>query len=151
MSIWAPILGSIAAGLLGGGGASGKQQQTTSIPPWLEDAIRANMAQAQQVGQLGYVPYYGPDVAAMTPMQTAAGSGIGSAAAAFGMPGGDMTGMQGMPQPQTFAGGMRGYSSGPMFNQSLNQLRQQRPGQYGGIMGMFMNPRTGQMPKARGK
>ena len=151
MSIWMPLLGSALAGLLGGGGASGKQQQTSSVPPWMEVALRANLAQAQRVGQLGYMPYYGPDVAAMTPMQTAAGTGIGSAAAAFGMPGGGMTGMQGMPQPQTFAGGMRGYSSGPMYDQALRQFQQQRPGQYGGIMSMFVNPKTGQMPKARGK
>lgn len=129
----------------------GKQTTSVQLPKNIERAGAANIQQAQQIGRLGYVPYYGPEVAAMTPMQLAAGQGIGSAASAFGLPGGGMSPMQGMPPPQTFAGGVRGYSSGGIFDQALRELQQNRPGQYSALMNMFVNPQTGKMPKPKGK
>jgi hypothetical protein len=129
----------------------GKQTTSVQLPKNIERAGAANIQQAQQIGRLGYVPYYGPEVAAMTPMQLAAGRGIGSAASAFGLPGGGMSPMQGMPPPQTFAGGVQGYSSGSIFDQALRELQQNRPGQYSALMNMFVNPQTGKMPKPKGK
>lgn len=129
----------------------GKQTTKVELPKNIQQAGESNIQQAQQVGQLGYVPYYGPEVAAMTPMQLAAGQGISSAAGAFGLPGGGMSPMQGMPQPQTFAGGIQGYSSGNVFEQALRDFQQNRPGQYQAMMDMFINPQTGQMPKPKPK
>lgn len=131
---------------MSGGGKGGKSTTEVKIPEWLESAAQESLGRGQAVANLGYTPYYGPDVAAMTPMQAAAGQGISSAAGAFGLPGGGMTGMEGMPAPQTFAGGVQGYSSGNLFDQSVNELRRRRPGQYDAMMGMFVNPQTGAAP-----
>ena len=128
----------------GGGGKGGSTTSEVKIPQWLEDAARANLAQAGEVSQIGYVPYYGPDVAAMTPMQEAAIQNINQGASAFGLAA-PSDPMAGMPQAQEFAGGVRGYSSAPIFEQSLAQLEQNRPGQFEAISRMFIDPVTGQM------
>lgn len=128
------------------GGKGGKQTTEVKIPEWLEAAAKENLARGQSVANIGYTPYYGPDVAAMTPMQMASMQGTSSAAGAFGLPGGGMTGMEGMPTPQTFAGGVQGYSSGGLYDQALAELQTRRPGQYDAITGMFIDPMTGAQP-----
>lgn len=130
------------------GGKGGKSTTEVKIPEWLETAARGNIARAENVAGLGYTPYYGPDVAAMTPMQTAAGQGINTAAGAFGLGTTDLS--MGMPAPQTFAGGVQGYSSGGLYDQSLAELQRRAPGQYNAITGMFINPQTGAAPLSFG-
>ena len=130
----------------GGGGKGGSQTQTTQveIPKWLQRAAQSNIARAEQIAQLGYTPYYGPDVAALTPMQQAAFANTGTAAGAFGLPGGGLSGMEGMPQAMEYAGGVQGYSSAPIYNQSLAALQEHAPGQAEYLAGMFIDPVTGQ-------
>ncbi len=125
----------------------GSKTTETKIPEWLEAAVKENLARAQGVASIGYTPYYGPDVAAMTPMQMAAIQGTSGAASAFGMPGGGMTGMEGMPTPQTFAGGVQGYSSGGLYDEAIAELQRRRPGQYDAITGLFIDPQTGAAPR----
>lgn len=122
---------------------SGSQTQKTEIPAWLENASRSNIAMGNDVAGLGYVPYYGPDVAAFTPMQQAAFQNTGQAANAFGVAGGGLMGMEGMPQPQQFAGGVSGYSSAPLFSETMAALEANNPGQFAAIQNMFINPQTG--------
>lgn len=124
------------------GGKGGKTTTEVQIPQYLEDAVRGNIARGSDVAKLGYTPYYGPDVAAMTPMQVAAAQNINQGASAFGLAA-PSDPMAGMPQAQTFAGGVQGYSSGPIYDQSLEMLKQNRPGQYDAITGMFIDPQTG--------
>lgn len=133
---------------MSGGGKGGKSTTEVKIPEWLESAARSNIGRAENVAALGPMPYYGPDVAAMTPMQTAAGQGINTAAGAFGLGTTDLS--MGMPAPQTFAGGVQGYSSGGLYDQSLAELQRRAPGQYDAITGMFINPRTGAAPLSFG-
>jgi hypothetical protein len=133
---------------MSGGGKGGKSTTEVKIPEWLEAAARSNIGRAENVAGLGYTPYYGPDVAAMTPMQTAAGQGINTAAGAFGLGTTDLS--MGMPAPQTFAGGVQGYSSGGLYDQSLAELQRRAPGQYNAITGMFINPQTGAAPLSFG-
>jgi hypothetical protein len=123
----------------------GSETTTVSIPQFLQDAAQRNLARADQVSQIGYTPYYGPDVAAMTPMQIAAMQNTGAAASAFGLPTVSDP-MAGMPTPQTFAGGVQGYSSAPLYQQSLEALRVNAPGQYAAIQSLFVDPRTGAAP-----
>jgi hypothetical protein len=132
------------------GGKGGTQTSEVKIPEWLEAAAKENLARGQSVANIGYTPYYGPDVAAMTPMQMASMQGISSAAGAFGLPGGGMTGMEGMPTPQTFAGGVQGYSSGGLYDEAIAELQRRRPGQYNAITGMFVDPITGAAPLSFG-
>lgn len=130
------------------GGKGGSTTSSVQIPAWSEDAAKANLARADQLAQIGYVPYSGPDVAAFTPMQQSAFANTGQAAGAFGLSGGGMTGMEGMPAPQTFAGGVQGYSSAPMYEETIRQLEASRPGQYAALVAPFLNPFTGAAPAA---
>lgn len=134
----------------------GSTTSNTEIPAYLEDAVKENINRAQDVSKIGYVPYYGPDVAAFNPMQESSFRATGSAADAFGLgpastvPNGASFGAHsptwatdGIQAPTTFAGGMRGYSSAPLFEQSVDSLRTNRPGQYNALADMFIDPFTG--------
>jgi len=129
------------------GGKGGSTSSTVTVPQYIEDAARANLAKADEISKIGNVRYYGPDVAAFTPMQRAAFQGTSDAASAFGLAGGG-TGMEGMPAPTTYAGGIQGYSSAPMFEQSMAELEARRPGQYAAINAPFIDPVTGAQPMA---
>lgn len=130
---------------MSGGGKGGSQTQQVKIPAWLENAAKNNLARADALAQIGYTPYYGPDVAALSPMQVAAMQNTGGAASAFGMAA-PVDAMAGMPAPQTFAGGVQGYSSAPMFEQSLAALEAARPGQFAALNAPFIDPVTGAQP-----
>jgi hypothetical protein len=129
------------------GGKGGSTSSTVTIPQYIEDAAKANLAKAEEISKIGYTPYYGPDVAAFTPMQQAGFQNTAGMADAFGLAGGG-TGMEGMPTPTTYAGGVQGYSSAPMFEQSMAELEARRPGQYAAINAPFIDPVTGAQPAA---
>lgn len=131
---------------MSGGGKGGSTSTSVQVPAWLESAAQQNLARADRVAQLGYTPYYGPDVAAFSPMQQAAMQGTNQAASAFGMPSVDA--MAGMPQAQTFAGGVQGYSSAPLYQQSVEALAANDPGLYRAMGQMFIDPNTGAQPAA---
>ena len=128
------------------GGKGGSTTSRVEIPAWAEEAAKRNIQRADVLSQIGYVPYYGPDVAAFTPMQEASFMGTNAAAQAFGMPSvyGSVTGM---PRPQDY-GGIRGYSSQPIYASAVNQLRAERPGQYAAMTSPFIDPITGAAPAA---
>jgi len=44
-----------------------------------------------------------------------------------------------MPETVDF-GGVSGYSSAPLFEQAVEELKTRRPGQYEAIMGRFIDP-----------
>lgn len=123
----------------------GSQTSKTEIPAYIEDASKANIARANEIAGIGYTPYYGPDVAAFNGTQQAAFGNTNQMADAFGM----AQGQSNLPQAQTFAGGVQGYSSAPMFEQALEQLRVKQPGQYDAIRAMFINPQTGAAPASQ--
>ena len=129
------------------GGKGGSTSSTVTIPQYIEDAAKANLAKADEISKIGYTPYYGPDVAAFTPMQQAGFQNTAGMADAFGLAGGG-TGMEGMPTPTTYAGGIQGYSSAPIFEQSMAELEARRPGQYAAINAPFIDPVTGAQPMA---
>ena len=120
----------------GGGGKGGKSSTEVSIPAWLEQAAQSGLARGQQAASIGYVPYRGPDVAALTPMQEAAMANTSMASSAFGLGASPMPGA-GMPAAQTFAGGVRGYSSAPIYDQAVNELKMRDPAQYAKLMAPF--------------
>tara|TARA_R110000751_G_scaffold158628_2_gene264309 strand:+ start:5710 stop:7704 length:1995 start_codon:yes stop_codon:yes gene_type:complete len=137
----------------------GSTTNTTEIPEWLENAAIENINKGRAVSNIGYTPYYGPEVAAFNPMQASSFRATGSAADAFGLgpastvPSGASFGphsptwaTDGMPEAQTFAGGIQGYSSAPMYEEALSQLQQNRPAQYNAINNMFLDPITGASP-----
>ena len=131
---------------MSGGGKGGSQTTQVTIPAWLEEAARRNIAKAEDISQTGFTPYMGPDVAAFTPMQQAAFQGTGQAAEAFGMPA-PVNPMEGMPQAYDF-GGVSAYSSYPIYNQSLANLQAAAPGQFAALQAPFINPQTGAIPSS---
>jgi len=126
------------------GGKGGSSTSSVTVPQYIEDAARRNLSRADDISKIGYTPYYGPDVAAFNPMQQSAFQNTANAASAFGMAGGGGTGMEGMPAPTTYAGGIQGYSSAPLYEESLAELGQQRPGQKDFIDSLFIDPYTGE-------
>jgi len=133
---------------MSGGGKGGSQRTTSSIPEFVKAPATRNMARAEEAQKIGYMPFYGPDVAAFNPTQQAAFNSNINAAEAFGMiPQGSLTAMQGMaPTPNTYAGGLQAYSSGDLFDQALAELESRRPGQVEQYNKMFVNPYTGEQP-----
>ena len=135
------------------GGKGGSSSSQVEIPEYIEAAAQRNLNKAEDISRLGYVPYYGPDVAAFTPMQQAGFQNTGDLSSAFGMasPGTQRDLMGAMKDPTTYRGGVQGYSSQPVFQQSKNLFRQARPGQRRYIDSFFINPRTsgrsGVMPR----
>ena len=123
------------------GGKGGGRTTRTEIPEYIEDAAKSNLALADKISNIGYTPYYGADVAAFTPMQDAAFQNTSEAASAFNMNTGSG---QYAPEPTEFAGGVMGYSSAPMFEQSVENLAQFRPAQSQYMDTFFMNPQTGE-------
>jgi hypothetical protein len=94
-----------------------KQKSEVKAPAYLDKAAQQLIQRAMQTSRIGYVPYYGPDVAAMTPMQMASMRGTNQMAGAFGMPTANLS--QGMPRAQNY-GGLMGYSSGGMSRPCRN-------------------------------
>ena len=130
------------------GGKGGSSTTSVAVPQYIEDAARANLARADEISKLGYTPYYGPDAAAFTPMQQASFQNTSDMASAFGMntPASQQDIYGGMGAPTTYANGVSGYSSAPMFEQSMAELEARRPGQYAAINAPFIDPVTGAQP-----
>lgn len=122
------------------GGKGGSTTSTVEVPQYIEDAARRNLERADLISKIGYVPYFGPDVAALTPQQEAAFAGTQQLAGAFGTP---TTMDMGVPAPQTFAGGVRGYSSAPMFEEAMDEFGRRRPAQKAFIDSLFIDPFSG--------
>lgn len=130
---------------MGGGGKGGSKTQTNDIPEWVKPYAKENLERAKSAQTLGYIPYYGPDIAAFNPTQMAAfGSNI-NAAEAFGLiPKGQVSPLQDMaPTPTTYAGGIQGYSSGDLFDQAVAELAARRPGQVSAYNKLFVDPYSG--------
>ena len=127
------------------GGKGGSTSSSVEIPEYIEKAAQRNLNKAERISQLGYVPYYGPDVAAFTPMQQASFQNTADVASAFGMgaPMSQQDIMGGMGAPTQYAGGVSGYSSAPIYQQSLDELARQRPAQKSYMDSFFIDPYSG--------
>jgi len=130
------------------GGKGGSTTTSVQVPEYIEEAAKRNLSRADVISQIGYVPYYGPDVAAFTPTQEAAFQNVAGQAGAFGLTTPAGGAMAGMPTPQEFAGGVRGYSSAPLYEQSLGEFARRRPAQFNLIESLFINPVTGEFEGA---
>jgi hypothetical protein len=125
------------------GRSSNTTVQEAKIPAWAEAAAQDVLSRAKDVSRIPYAPYYGPDVAAMTPMQIASMQGTNQMAAAFGAPTADV--MAGAPTAQTYDG-MSAYSSGSLYDAALAELERRQPGTYAALRAPFLNPMTGARP-----
>lgn len=126
-------------------GGSSNTSSSVKVPAWLSSAAQDMLNRSQANSKIGYTPYYGPDVAAMTPAQIAAMQGTNSAASAFGLQTVDP--MAGMPAATDY-NGMSAYSSGAGYDAALAELKARFPGQFDAIMSQFTDPVTGRMAGA---
>jgi hypothetical protein len=121
-----------------------RSTQQTKVPEYIEEAGKLALERAKQIQAMGYIPYMGPEVAAVNPYEQAAAANVGGMASAFGMqaPAGlDMGGM-----PTVTQGGMTGYTSYPAYMSSLERLREVRPDMYQYLSNMTkFDPITGQV------
>jgi len=106
----------------------GSKTTEQSIPKYLEDAVKENLNQAKLAAQIGYVPYYGPDVAGLSPMETAARQNTMGAMSAFGMAPAGAQYQSGLPE-QVTVNGVTGYRSGDLYDAALRELNVRAPDQ----------------------
>lgn len=125
------------------GGKGGSTSQGVQIPDWVRGPAERNLGRAERVAELDYIPSYGPDVAAPSPMLQSAWQGYSDQAAAFGLGPQGRDVMAGMPTPTTYAGGVTGYSSGDLYDQALAEFERRRPGQYAARSNLMTDPMTG--------
>ena len=110
------------------GGKGGSTTSEQKIPEWLEGPAKANLEKARLAGEIGYMPYYGPEVAALSPMQQSAMQNTMGAMSAFGMAPAGAQYKSSLPEPTTM-GGVTGYSSGNLYDQALAELGRRNPDQ----------------------
>ena len=128
------------------GGKSQKSTTKTELPPWLEDSVRTGMGIGEEKAKMGYVPYTGPDVAALDQQQVQSMQAGSDMASMFGL--GPKTDVSaGIPKPQQFAGGISGYSSMPLYEEAQQGLADKYPGLKKYLDSFFIDPVSGKLPK----
>lgn len=119
------------------GGKGGSQTSQVEIPSWIQQPSIRNMARAESLQKVGYMPYMGPDVAGLTsPQQQAMQANI-DAASAFGLVDPGMSATDGMPQTSQF-GGISGYSSYPMYEEAVDKFETAKPKQAAAYNNLFV-------------
>ena len=126
--------------MAGGGGKGGSTETSVEIPEWLEKASRDAINRGERIGDIGYTPYMGPEVAAFNQAQEASFNNNAAMAADLGLqaPAGSS-----MPAAQDFGGGVMGYGSSGLYDSNMARLREARPGQVDYIDSFFIDPVTG--------
>ena len=123
----------------GGGKGGGKKTTTeTTIPEWVRGPADRNLQRAEALQQIEYMPYYGPQVAAFNDNQAAAFQNNNNAASAFGLLA-PTDAMSSMPTPTTYANGMKGYSSIPLYDQAMQELTEAYPDNMDAYSKLFGN------------
>lgn len=123
------------------GGSSSTQR--TQIPDYMSDAGRLATQRANMIYEAGRMPFTGIDVVAINPAEQAAIDQAAMAASAFGMPSAAANPFEGMEVLES--GGLRGYSSYPIYIADMQRLKDQRPEQYAALARQSgFDPITGQ-------
>lgn len=133
------------------GGKGGGQTTQVEIPPFIEQAAKENLRRAQKTAGMGYLPYYGPEVAAFSPLQQQAMRATGGAAEAFGLAGPGFDPLAGMPRADFYDGGLRGYGSGGLLEEALGELQTRSPTQFAAYRNLptLTPPVAGEPPAPR--
>ena len=110
----------------GGGGKGGSNTSAQSIPDWVQGPAQDNLAKAKLAGEIGYMPYYGPEVAGLSPMQTQGMQRTQDALSAYGLAPQNSQYQSSLPE-QTTMGGVSGYGSGNLFDAAVAELALRNP------------------------
>lgn len=126
----------------GGGGKGGSNTSAQSIPDWVQGPAQDNLARAKLAGEIGYMPYYGPEVAGLSPMQTQGMQRTQDAMAAYGLAPQNSQYQSSLPE-QTTMGGVSGYGSGNLFDAAVAELAMRNPemaARYASAMSPIVRP-----------
>lgn len=118
---------------------TGKKESSSSLPEWMAGPSKEMLQRSLDMSKVGYMPYAGPQVAALDPAQVASMYATDSSAQAFGMP----SAIPRIQGPTDFGGGTFGYSSMPLYDQQQQWFAETRPGQKQFYDSMFVDPYTG--------
>ena len=94
----------------------------------MEEAGKLAVEEAKKIKEMGYLPYFGPEVAAINPYEQAMAQNVGGMASAFGMAAPAALDMSGVDTATS--GGLTGYTTAPAYFSALERLRETRPDQY---------------------
>lgn len=120
---------------MSGGGKGDKKSSQIKLPPEIEALAKRNLGAAERAGQIGYVPFQGPTVAALNPMQVGSMRSNYAQMQAFGVPGA-VRPADAIPKAKTYAGGVRGYDPLALYAQAISKIN---PAQRAAI-GSFVDP-----------
>ena len=126
----------------GGGGKGGSNTSAQSIPDWVQNPAQDNLARAKLAGEIGYMPYYGPEVAGLSPMQQQGMQRTQDALAAYGMAPQGSQYQSSLPEQITM-GGVSGYGSGNLFDAAVAELGRRDPemaARYASAMAPIVRP-----------
>ena len=126
----------------GGGGKGGSNTSAQSIPDWVQGPAQDNLARAKLAGEIGYMPYYGPEVAGLSPMQTQGMQRTQDALSAYGLAPQGSQYQSSLPE-QTSMGGVSGYGSGNLFDAAVAELGRRNPemaARYASAMSPIVRP-----------
>ena len=126
----------------GGGGKGGSNTSAQSIPDWVQGPAQDNLAKAKLAGEIGFMPYYGPEVAGLSPMQTQGMQRTQDALSAYGMAPQGSQYQSSLPE-QTSMGGVSGYGSGNLFDAAVAELGRRNPemaARYASAMSPIVRP-----------
>lgn len=124
--------------------SGGSQTTTNQLPAWYEAAAQKQLSVADRVSKKGFVPNMGPSVAAFAPQQVDSMQSASDWATAFGLhPKRDVAAS--LPTATDYGGGVKGYSSYPLYTKQLDMLKTTYPGLYSYITQMMIDPVTGVM------
>tara|TARA_X000001382_G_scaffold87773_1_gene62708 strand:+ start:1175 stop:1822 length:648 start_codon:yes stop_codon:yes gene_type:complete len=123
----------------------GKSSRTVEkeIPEEIMQANREALLDASNVAQMGYIPKYGAQVAALTDAQKAAMNNTYGAAGSFGLAAPARNNF-GMPEVVN-TGGIDGYATSPIFDAAMAEFQGARPAQYDYLNSFFIDPVTGEV------
>ena len=110
---------------MSGGGKGGSS--STELPAYLQAFQQQNMHEANQLADLGYLPYTGPEVAAVNPWEEQAAYNQAQMSNAFNMGAPEGTVASRMPDVVTGPDGSQGYSSFPLFQQAVAEMANVAP------------------------
>jgi hypothetical protein len=128
------------------GGGKGSNTTEVKLPKWYEDAATQALDMSGKKAKMGYIPYMGPDVAAFSPQTVDGMQMANDFSSAFGMsPARNVS--ESIPPPTDFGGGIKGYSSFPLYQQSMANLKTTFPGLAKYLESFSINPVTGMLPQ----
>lgn len=102
--------------------------QENKIPAYLEEAGKLAVEEAKKIREMGYLPYFGPEIAAINPYEQAMAQNVGGMASAFGLAAPAAMDMSGVDTATS--GGVTGYTTAPAYFAALERLKETRPDQY---------------------